>query len=108
MSITHKKAEETLRVLVRHVGLRYDKDTAWTARFNSGDDSAVDEIILLACQETGVARSDYEMAFDQFPELRRMQKRMISDVVCGPLNSKGRESSGARIPTKARPWWKFW
>lgn len=108
MSISRQEAEETLKAVVRHLELRYEKDAAWTNRFNSGDDSPVEEIVSLACQETGVARSDYEVAFDTFPELRQLQKRMIADVVCGPLNSKGRESSGARLPVQTRPWWKFW
>jgi len=108
VSITRTKAEETLKALVRHLGLRYEKDAAWTTRFKSGDEAPLDEIVLLACHETGVARSDYEMAFDEFPELRQVQKRMISDVICGPLNSKGCESLGARVPMETRPWWKFW
>ena len=108
MSITRKKAEETLKALVRQIESRYEKDAVWTTRFMNGDDSALDEIVLLACQETAATRNDYEAAFEIFPDLRQMQKRLISDVVCGPLNSKGRESLGARFPEQTQPWWKFW
>jgi hypothetical protein len=53
--------------LVRHLESRYEKDPFWTTRLMSGDDSASDEIILLACRETSEARDDYEAAFDAFP-----------------------------------------
>ena len=107
------KAEATLRIMVRHLEARYEKDDAWTRRFKSGDDSAIDEIVSLACRETGMTLDDYDKAFAGSSALQLLQKRLIRDALTRPLNPgpqhmAARESAGARVAIQTRPWWKLW
>ena len=104
------KAEMTLKVLVEHLEARYERDEAWTLRFKTGDDSCLDELVASACQDTGVLLDDYTKAFEIYPELRQMQKQMITDMMLRPLASNPRviESLGADGTSARRPWWRFW
>ncbi len=100
------QAEATLRVLCQHLAARYEKDQLWTRRFKVGDDSAIDELVSLACRDTGVSPFDYQEAFERDAGLQLLQKLLIGEIIIGPLDPH-RESLGARAATR-RPWWKFW
>jgi hypothetical protein len=108
-----EKAETTLRIMVRHLEARYEKDEAWTKRFKSGDGAAIDEIVSLACRETGMTLDEYDRAFAGSPALQQLQKHLISEALIrplspGPENMAARESAGARAANQTRPWWKLW
>ena len=99
--------------MVRHLEARYEKDDAWTKRFKSGDDSAIDDIVSLACRETGMTLDDYDKAFAGSSALQLLQKRLISNALTrplnpGPQNMAARESVGATVAIQTRPWWKLW
>ncbi len=112
MSSARKKAEETVRVVVREFYARYRKDEAWTKRYDSGDDRCLEDLVALACRETGMSVDDYADTFDAHPELQQLQTGLMTDALLGPLqpgpdNPKYRESAGARVQPKTS-WWRFW
>ena len=112
MVIAREKAEQTVKVVVARFYDRYRKDDAWTKRYDSGDDRCLEELVALACADTGVSMDDYADTFDAYPELQRLQTRLMTDRLLeplqpGPHNPRYRESAGARTEPK-RAWWRFW
>jgi hypothetical protein len=93
---------------------RYLYDSAWLQRLNSGDESAVEEVVREACANSGITVDEYEKAVLSDPELEAYQQQLIGDAILadiqpGPENPIARESAGARRETRVpRKWWQVW
>ena len=111
------KISKAIEYLGEELAKVYDKDSDWTRRFKTGDDSAIEEIVGKACERAGLTIEEYEEAISTSDSLLALQKQTIVDTILAPLNPgpsnpQYRESAGAREVKIAirehKPWWKFW
>jgi len=93
---------------------RYANDSVWLQKLNSGDESAIEEVVHEACANFGITIDEYEQVVLSDPELEAYQHQLIGDAILadiepGPGNPNARESAGARRETRVpRKWWQFW
>ena len=90
-------AKCVLKRFIKNLSEKYGKDPEWMKRYASGDDSALDELMDAACLALRESKGGYLEALSGSSELRSLQKKMIGDVVIGPIGgNKGIESQGAK------------
>ena len=65
----------------------HGKDAEWTQRYRSGDENAIDELIVSACAEHDLPYVDYMDGLEADPQLGELQKRCITEVMLGAISS---------------------
>ena len=65
----------------------HGKDAAWTQRYRSGDENAIDELIVSACEEHGVPYAEYMDGVDRDQQLAELQKNTITEVMLGAVSA---------------------
>ena len=63
----------------------HGKDAEWTRRYRSGDENAIDELIVAACAEHKMPYTEYIEAVESDPQLVELQKNSITQVMLGPV-----------------------
>ena len=88
-------AKNVLKRFMKYFGELYQKDQDWTKRYTSGDDQVLVDLVERACKDLNVKRLDYEKTFFSNNEMQQLQRRLMNDLILGPIGSKGMESRGA-------------
>ncbi len=65
----------------------HGKDADWTKRYRSGDENAIDELIVAACAEHKVGYAEFMEAVEGDPQLMDLQKNSITEVMLGSVAS---------------------
>jgi hypothetical protein len=78
-------AERVIAAFRQLLHAAHRNDAAWTRRYRSGDESAMDELVARACVECNMAPSEYQEALEADAQLLDLQNRCIAEVLLGPL-----------------------
>lgn len=64
----------------------HGKDAEWTKRYRSGDEAAIDDLIVGACEENGLPYQEYMDGLED-PQIAALHKRCITEVMLGGIGT---------------------
>jgi hypothetical protein len=90
---TKLKIERTIATFREKLSAAQRTDADWVRRYRSGDESAIDEIVVGACEENGLPYVDYLEGVENDPQLHELQRQCITEVMLGSLVMKASRGS---------------
>ncbi len=82
---TRLRMERVVASFRQKLAAAHGTDVEWTRRYRSGDEGAMEELVVEACTEERVAPAEYHEALDSDPQLSELHRRCVREVLLGAV-----------------------